>query len=89
MPPSTRFHGGFGILNREGIRKPSYFAYKYLHQLLPTKLTNADASSIVTRSGNSLVILLWSFNSPEQNSANKTFFTHDVPPTPVAPRPAF
>ena len=30
-PPPTPFHGGFGLLNREGIRKPAYFAYKYLH----------------------------------------------------------
>ena len=24
-PPPTPFHGGFGLLNREGIRKPAYF----------------------------------------------------------------
>ena len=32
-PPPTPFHGGFGLLNREGIRKPAFFAYKYLHAL--------------------------------------------------------
>jgi hypothetical protein len=30
-PPPTPFHGGFGLMNREGIRKPAWFAYKYLH----------------------------------------------------------
>jgi xylan 1,4-beta-xylosidase len=30
-PPPTPFHGGFGLLNREGIPKPAYCAYKYLH----------------------------------------------------------
>ena len=29
--PQTRpFYGGFGLFNLEGIRKPSFFAYKYL-----------------------------------------------------------
>ncbi len=27
-PPPTPFHGGFGLMNREGIRKPAWFAYK-------------------------------------------------------------
>ena len=32
-PPTASFQGGFGLLNREGIRKPAFFAYKYLHAL--------------------------------------------------------
>jgi xylan 1,4-beta-xylosidase len=32
-PPTAPFQGGFGLLNPEGIRKPAFFAYKYLHAL--------------------------------------------------------
>ena len=32
-PPTAPFQGGFGLLNPQGIRKPAYFAYKYLHAL--------------------------------------------------------
>ncbi|WP_202925490.1 hypothetical protein [Edaphobacter sp. 12200R-103] len=32
-PPTAPFQGGFGLLNPEGIRKPAFFAYKYLHEL--------------------------------------------------------
>ena len=29
-PTTAPFEGGFGLLNPQGIRKPAYFAYKYL-----------------------------------------------------------
>ncbi|TFZ65403.1 hypothetical protein E4631_14285 [Hymenobacter sp. UV11] len=29
--PPTPFHGGFGLLNLQNIKKPAYFAYQYLH----------------------------------------------------------
>ncbi len=48
-PPMTPFHGGFGLLNLQGIRKPAYFAYRFLNQLGPTQLKCADGSSWVCR----------------------------------------
>ncbi len=32
-PPERFFHGGFGLLGLEGIRKPRYWAFHLLHQL--------------------------------------------------------
>ena len=32
-PPDAPFHGGFGLMTREGVRKPVWFAYRYLAQL--------------------------------------------------------
>ena len=32
-PPRRLFHGGFGLIGLEGIRKPRYWAYYLLHQL--------------------------------------------------------
>lgn len=52
-PPPTPFHGGFGLLTREGIRKSSYFAYRYLAQLGKSELRNADPECWLTRDGDS------------------------------------
>ncbi|HKE93234.1 MAG TPA: hypothetical protein VKB34_02925, partial [Povalibacter sp.] len=50
-PPPTPFHGGFGLLNREGIRKSAFFAYKYLHALRGREIPSADAESILATDG--------------------------------------
>jgi xylan 1,4-beta-xylosidase len=42
-PPSASFQGGFGLLNREGIRKPAFFAYKYLRALQGDSIATGDA----------------------------------------------
>src|SRR6185503_15941750 len=36
--PSLPFHGGFGLLNLHGIRKPAYRAFELLHQLGTNRL---------------------------------------------------
>ncbi len=41
-PHDAPFHGGFGLLNYEGIRKPSFFAYKFLAQLGTDDLLTTD-----------------------------------------------
>ena len=46
-PPPTPFHGGFGLLTREGIRKPAFFAYKYLHSLAGKEVPSADPESLI------------------------------------------
>jgi len=63
-PPPTPFHGGFGLLNLQGIKKPAYFAYRFLNQLGPTELNNADAQSWVCRDENGGVqILFWNLTA--------------------------
>lgn len=64
-PPTTPFHGGFGLLNLEGIRKPAYFAYQFMARLGPTELKNADAASWVCRDDRGgAQILLWDLTRP-------------------------
>jgi xylan 1,4-beta-xylosidase len=59
-PPMTPFHGGFGLLNFEGIKKPAYFAYQFLNQLGATELKNSDDASWVCRDEKGgAQILLW------------------------------
>jgi xylan 1,4-beta-xylosidase len=64
-PPMTPFHGGFGLLNFAGIKKPAYFAFQFLNQLGKSELRNADARSWVCRDENGgAQILLWDLTHP-------------------------
>ena len=84
-PPPTSFHGGFGLVNREGIRKAAFFAYKYLNALEPKALQGGDARSILSRNGSSFAGLFWDYTTPVQPESNRPFFRKLRPATPVAP----
>lgn len=73
--PQTRpFDGGFGLMNPQGIRKPSWFAYKYLNRLGDRELANGDAQSIVTLDEGRLQVLAWHYEAPDQPVSNRPFF---------------
>ena len=42
-PVPSPFHGGFGLLNFQGLRKPSFYAYQFLNKLGDTELVSNDA----------------------------------------------
>lgn len=84
-PPPTPFHGGFGLMNREGIRKPAWFAYKYLHALHGRSLPVNDADAIVTAEGDRVSALVWDWHQPQQAVSNKPFYTRLLPSAPTAP----
>ncbi|CAN5897891.1 cellulase family glycosylhydrolase [soil metagenome] len=69
--PSVPFHGGFGLLNVHGIAKPSYRAFQLLHQsgteLLDVVGTHDTASAWVTRTGNTLKVLMTNLAMPRHN----------------------
>ena len=46
------FHGGFGMINYQGIVKPSYHAYRMLHQLGDEKIFSNDHLFVTQDSGN-------------------------------------
>ncbi len=80
-PPYAPFHGGFGLLNLQGIRKPSYFAYKFFHELEDMELMNSDGASWVSRSERSLTALAWEFELPPQERiSNQELFNADLEP---------
>lgn len=59
-PPSDPFHGGFGLITEDGIRKPSFYAFSLLHELGDERLKNSADDVIVTRRRDgTLVIALW------------------------------
>jgi xylan 1,4-beta-xylosidase len=84
-PPTAPFQGGFGLMNPEGVRKPAYFAYKYLNRLGDTALKTSDAQTYATWDHRVLKVLAWDFVQPVQNQSNRPFYTHLVPARPDSP----
>jgi xylan 1,4-beta-xylosidase len=74
-PPTAPFEGGFGLMNPQGIRKPAWFAYKYLHELGDQQVQTADKQSWVTKDANGVQVLAWDFQTPDMgNKSNRPFF---------------
>lgn len=59
------FHGGFGMINFQGLVKPSFHAYRMLHQLGDEKLYYNDPV-FVSRSSKSGKVTAIAFNYPEE-----------------------
>ena len=59
------FHGGFGMINFQGLVKPSFHAYRMLHQLGDEKLYYSDPL-FVSRSSVTGKITALAFNYPEE-----------------------
>ena len=80
-PPARPFHGGFGLINLQGIRKPAFWAYAFLAQLGGTELQNADPSSYVCIDPNGgAQVLLWDNTHPTGGKvSNQDFFFHPHP----------
>ncbi|WP_256013941.1 GH39 family glycosyl hydrolase [Desertivirga xinjiangensis] len=80
-PGPTPFHGGFGLLNLQDIRKPSYYAYKFMNELGENELKNSDASSYICKSNNSNVqALIWNYTfASTEKEYNQGYFIKDQP----------
>jgi xylan 1,4-beta-xylosidase len=84
-PPPSPFHGGFGLLTREGIRKPAFFAYKYLHALQGEALETSDPQSMAASHNGELAAVIWDFEQPQQAVSNRSFYTKVIAAHPAAP----
>ena len=84
-PPTAPFQGGFGLLNPQGIRKPAYFAYKYLHALDGAWLATSDAQAMLSTKDGSFIGVIWDSEQPDQQVSNRSFYTKPVPARPAAP----
>jgi xylan 1,4-beta-xylosidase len=78
-PPPTPFHGGFGLMNREGIRKPAWFAYKYLHALSGREIATSDGQSWASTDETNTTAIIWNWVQPKQTTSNRPFFTKILP----------
>jgi xylan 1,4-beta-xylosidase len=73
--PQTRpFDGGFGLMTPDGVRKATWFAYKYLNDLGDRELATGDAESIAALKGKTVQVLAWRDVLPNQPTSNRPFF---------------
>lgn len=92
-PRFTPFYGGFGLLNYQSIRKPSYFAYKFLSELGPDDVAETDTApngvcSWITRTGTHQVqTLFWNYSpmAPPSGDDDQHFFKREIPAGPASP----
>jgi xylan 1,4-beta-xylosidase len=84
-PPTAPFEGGFGLLNPQGIRKPAFFAYKYLHALQGDSLKTSDPQAMLATQGGNVAAVIWDFEQPDQKVSNRSFYTKLVPAHAAAP----
>ena len=61
-PRMTPFHGGFGLMNYEDLKKPAFYAFKFLNELGQSELKNADpASWVCLNPDHSVQALFWNY----------------------------
>lgn len=81
-PRFTPFHGGFGLINDQGIHKPSFYAYEYLARLGDEDVSDTDPQSWVTKSGDKQVqALFWDYSPevPPQGENDQTYYKKGLP----------
>ena len=78
-PVPSPFHGGFGLINFQGLRKPAFYAYQFLNRLGSDELVSSDADSWVTRSNGGLRVLFWNYTPPKTDESDQVYFKRDLP----------
>jgi xylan 1,4-beta-xylosidase len=78
-PVPDPFHGGFGLLNFQGLRKPAFYAYKFLAQLGDEELASGDADSWACRGAGGAQVLFWNFTAPQTKESNQVFYRRELP----------
>jgi xylan 1,4-beta-xylosidase len=87
-PRWSAFHGGFGLLNYQGIRKPAFYAYQFMHRLGDIELATIDPDAWVTKKADgSVQALFWDFTltHPGMKVNNQVFYNKDQPSLPTKP----
>jgi xylan 1,4-beta-xylosidase len=84
-PPPSAFYGGFGLVTRDGIRKPAFFSYKYLHALRGSSIVSSDPESMLATDGRNFTAVIWDFEQPVQSVSDRPFYTQLIPAHSAAP----
>jgi xylan 1,4-beta-xylosidase len=74
-PPPSPFHGGFGLMNIDGVRKPAWFAYKYLHALRGKEIPVSDGEALAATDGRRVAAVLWDWQQPKQDVSDRPYYT--------------
>ena len=81
-PRFEPFHGGFGMLNMQGINKPVFYSYQFLNRLGNIELINKDSASWVCRdAAGNVQALVWDFTNthPGDSVHNQKYYVQDLP----------
>ncbi len=84
-PPTKPFEGGFGLMNPQGIRKPAWFAYKYLNAVKGREIACDDGQVFAARDGDRVSALAYTWRQPDQKVSNRPFYTRPHPTFDVEP----
>ncbi len=85
-PRMTPFHGGFGLMNYQDLKKPAFYAFKFLNELGPSELANADPASWVCKCpDNSVQALFWDYTPivPPSGTNDQQFYRNEIPATDI------
>jgi xylan 1,4-beta-xylosidase len=82
-PPTAPFEGGFGLMTPQGIRKPAWFAYKYLNALRGQEIPCTDNEVLAAVDGRKLAALVWDFEQPVQPTSNRSYYGKIQPAAPA------
>ncbi len=81
-PRTTPFHGGFGLLNYQDIKKPAFYSYQFLNRLGDTEVNTTDEATWVCKDNQgNLQILFWDFTvtHPGDSVNNQVYYKRDLP----------
>jgi xylan 1,4-beta-xylosidase len=72
-------------MNINGIRKPAWFAYKYLHALRGNAVPTADPETWAASDGKHIVAVIWDWVQPDQTLSDRPYYTKEHPSVPERP----
>ena len=75
------FHGGFGLMNLQSYKKPSYHAYWMLNQLGEKEIGSEDGDCYICKNmDDDIQVLWWDYELPKQDTDNARYFKGDLVP---------
>jgi xylan 1,4-beta-xylosidase len=84
-PRTTPFHGGFGLLNYQSIKKPAFYAYQFLNRLGKDELADKDPASWACKDDQGdIQVLFWDFTitHPGDTVNDQVYYKRDLPSKP-------
>jgi xylan 1,4-beta-xylosidase len=76
------FHGGFGLVNAQSLKKAAYHGYWFLSRLGPRELASGERFAATVRDDGTLAILLWNYQHYRGGSSRSLLEYHRPPDEP-------
>jgi xylan 1,4-beta-xylosidase len=70
----TPFHGGFGLINTQGLKKPSYHGYWFLSRLGNEVLEQGDSFVVTRHKSGKISVLVWNYTHYTDEAASDSRF---------------